>query len=161
MTRFLVRLAALAFATALPLAAPAQEALKLTSQVFQEIEVVEKGKKQKKTVPATKIVPGSEVTYVITYRNEGAQPAEKVVITNPVPPELAYKGGSASTKGARFEVSVDGGATYGALPSLRVTGADGQPRPAQPGDVTHLRWVLAGAVPPGRQGSVSYKAVLK
>ena len=32
---------------------------------------------------------------------------------------------------------------------------------AQPADVTHLRWKLAGTVPPGKEGTVSYKAVLK
>lgn len=140
----------------------AQEGLELTAQVMQEIETRGKdGKLRKQTVPAARVVPGTEVTYVITYRNKGAQPAEKVVINNPVPPELSYQGSSASGPGTKFEVSVDGGATYGVLPSLRVTGADGRPRPAQPADVTHLRWTLARAVMPGAEGTVRYRAVLK
>lgn len=145
-------------------AAPAlaQDTLELTAQVLQEVESRGKdGKVRKQRVPAAKVVPGTEVTYVITYRNKGAQPAEKVVINNPVPAELAYKGSSASGQGTKFEVSVDGGASYGVLPSLRVTGADGKPRPAQAADVTHLRWTLARAVPPGAEGTVSYRAVLK
>lgn len=140
----------------------AQNTLELTAQVLQEVETRGKdGKVRKQTVPAAKVVPGTEVTYVITYRNKGAQPAEKVVINNPVPAELAYKGSSAAGQNAKFEVSVDGGASYGVLPSLRVTGADGKPRPAQPADVTHLRWTLARVVPPGAEGTVSYRAVLK
>lgn len=143
-------------------AAAAQDTLQLTSAVFQEIEVTgANGKKEKKTVPAAKVVPGTEVIYVITYRNVGSQTAEKVVISNPLPKELLYKGGSASGKGTKFEVSADGGNAYGALPSLKVTGADGKKRPAQPADVTHLRWTLAKAVAPGAQGTVSYRAVLK
>jgi uncharacterized repeat protein (TIGR01451 family) len=128
--------------------------------VEQEVETRGKdGKVRKQMVPAAKVVPGTEVTYVITYRNKGTQPAEKVVINNPVPPELTYQGSSG--EGARFEVSVDGGVAYGVLPSLRVTGADGKPRPAQPADVTHLRWTLARAVPPGAEGTVRYRALLK
>lgn len=147
---------------AAPAPAVAQNTLELTTQVLQEIETRGKdGKSRKQMVPATKVVPGTEVTYVITYRNNGAQPAEKVVINNPVPRELSYRGNSAAGKNAKFEVSVDGGATYGVLPSLRVTGADGKPRPAQPADVTHLRWTLARAVPPGAEGTVRYRAVLK
>lgn len=156
---------AFVLAAALPLfggAAFAQDIVQVTTEVLQEVEVVAKsGKKEKKTVPATKIVPGTEVIYVITYKNAGDKPADKFVVNNAVPKELAYKGGSASGKGARFEVSVDGGQKYGALPSLRVAGADGKPRPAQAADVTHLRWTLAQAVAPGAQGSVSYRAVLK
>lgn len=140
----------------------AQDTLELTAQVLQEVESRGKdGKVRKQRVPAAKVVPGTEVIYVITYRNKGAQPAEKVVINNPVPAELAYKGSSASGQNAKFEVSVDGGASYGVLPSLRVTGADGKPRPAQPADVTHLRWTLARTVAPGAEGTVSYRAVLK
>ncbi len=156
------RLFGLLCALGMPGLSLAQEPLQISNQVFQEIEVTGKnGKKEKKTVPAAKVVPGNEVIYVITYKNTGAQPAAKVVLTNPVPRELSYQGGSASGTNAKFEVSVDGGGNYGALPSLKVPDADGKPRPAQPADVTHLRWTLASAVPAGKEGAVSYKAVLK
>lgn len=155
----LAALAALVMATG---TAVAQDIIQVTTEVFQEVEVTgANGKKEKKTQPATKIVPGTEVIYVITYRNAGDKAAEKVVVNNAVPKELTYKGGSASGRGARFEVSVDGGSKFGALPSLRVTGADGKPRPAQAADVTHLRWSVAKPVAPGASGSVSYRAVLR
>ena len=146
------------------LAAPAmaQSTLELTTQVMQEVETRgQDGKPRKQMVPAAKVVPGTELTYVITYRNKGAQPAEKVVINNPVPPELSYRGNSAAGQGTQFRVSVDGGKSFGVLPSLRVTGADGKPRPAQPADVTHLRWTLARSVAPGAEGTVRYRAVIK
>lgn len=142
--------------------AMAQGKLELTTESLQEVTVKGKdGKPQKKVVPAAMVVPGTEVIYRIRYRNTGANPADKVVIDNPLPKEMTYLGGSAEGRGARFEVSVDGGASFGNLLSLRVTGADGNPRPAQPADVTHLRWTLAAAVPAGQEGSVSYRAVLK
>ena len=161
LTKF-IHACALLSIISLPAWAMAQDTLLLTMKSMQEIEVTGKnGKKQKQLVPAAKVVPGSEVIYVITYKNAGDKPADKAVISNAVPKELIYKGGSASGKNAKFEVSVDGGASYGALPSLKVVGADGKTRPAQPADVTHLRWSLVGAVAPGKEGTVSYKADLK
>jgi uncharacterized repeat protein (TIGR01451 family) len=162
MKTLIARLCLIAFALAPVAPAAAQNGMELTAQVFQELEARGKdGKTQKNRVPATTVVPGTEVIYVITYRNKGAQPAEKVVINNPVPADLAYRGNSASGQGTQFRVSVDGGKNYGVLPSLRVAGADGKARPAQPADVTHLRWTLARAVPPGAEGRVSYRAVVK
>jgi uncharacterized repeat protein (TIGR01451 family) len=141
---------------------PAQAAggVQLSNQVFQEIEVVgADGKPEHKTVPAATVVPGTEVFYVITFRNTGDKPADNVAITNPVPAELEYL--SVLGPAPMNQVSVDGGKQYGALASLSVTGADGKPRPAQTADVTHVRWMLNTALPPGSGGSVSFKARLK
>ena len=141
-------------------AAHAAGGLQLSNQVFQEIEVVgADGKPEHQTVPAAMVVPGTEVFYVITYRNTGDKPADKVAITNPVPAELEYV--SVLGPAPANQVSVDGGKQYGALASLSVTGADGKPRPAEAADVTHVRWMLNAALPPGGGGSVSFKARLK
>jgi len=105
------------------------------------------------------VVPGTEVFYVIRYRNTGDQPADKVAITNPVPAELEYV--SVLGPGPANQISVDGGKQYGALSSLSVTGADGKSRPAEAADVTHVRWMLNAALAPGEGGSVSFKARLK
>lgn len=143
-------------------AASAVDTLQLTNEVFQEIEVTGKdGKKEKKIVPAAKIVPGTEVVYVITYKNIGEQPADQVVVTNPVPKELEYKPNSAFGSGAPADVSVDGGKQYGKLAALKVPGADGKPRPAQGADVTHVRWKLNFSVKPGDEGKVTFRAKLK
>lgn len=141
-------------------AAHAAGGLQLSNQVFQEIEVQgADGKPERQTVPAARIVPGTEVFYVITYRNAGDQAADNVAITNPVPAELEYVAvlGPAPAN----QVSVDGGKQYGALASLLVTGADGKPRPAQAADVTNVRWMLNKALLPGDGGKVSFKARLK
>lgn len=141
-------------------AAHAAGGLQLRNEVFQEIEVIgADGKPEHKAVPAATVVPGTEVFYVISYRNAGDKPADNVAITNPVPAELEYVAvlGPAPAN----LVSVDGGKQYGALSSLSVTGVDGKARPAEAADVTHVRWMLNTALPPGAGGSVSFKARLK
>jgi uncharacterized repeat protein (TIGR01451 family) len=159
MNRLLVA-ACLLFAVA-P-AAAAQDALELRNAVFQDVEVkAADGTMHKERVPAAKVVPGSEVIYVITYQNVGKQPATDVVITNPIPSELAYRPEPQPGPTAAPEVSVDAGKSWGALAKLVVTGDDGKPRPAQGSDVTHVRWKLGTPVKAGEQGSVSYRAVLE
>lgn len=132
------------------------QSLEIDNQVFQEIEVTAAdGSVERQTVPAATVIPGTEVTYVISYRNTGDAPAENVAITNPMPVALEYVGPQGAIPVS--EVSVDGGTRFGALTALTVPGADGQPRAAQPADVTHLRWILA-ALPPGAEGAVSFSA---
>ena len=148
-------------------AAPAQGdagkgVVELTVKSFQEITVTDKaGKKTKKTVPTARVVPGDEIIYVISYRNNGKKPAEKVLITNPVPLPVEFVAGSATAAGTTDEVSVDGGKVWGRLDALTVTGADGKPRPATGADVTTVHWKLNSPVKAGAAGSVSYRVVIE
>lgn len=132
--------------------------LELAGSVYQDVEVVSpQGVAEMKRVPAARVVPGGEVVYEITYVNSGDEPVTNVAIDNPVPPQLVF----VDVEGAALTaVSVDGGGTYGALPELVVSEANGETRPAQPADVTHLRWIL-GEVPPARSGKVGFKARVK
>lgn len=130
--------------------------LEVTNAVFQEIEVkAEDGRVERRQVPATRVIPGTEVIYVISYRNAGDGPVANVAITNPVPAELRYVDSAGPVQVS--EVSVDAGETYGDLAELSVPGPDGQPRAAEPADVTHLRWSLP-ALAAGSEGAVSFKA---
>jgi len=136
--------------------------LTLTKSVFHEVEVKGKdGKIEKKMVPATTVVPGTEVFFVVTYQNHGEKPAEKVVITNPVPKELEYITSTITPSVGDLKVSVDGGKVYDDLKRLEVKGADGKVRPARASDVTEVRWLLKSDVAPGGEGSVSFLARLK
>lgn len=136
--------------------------LELKSAAYQDLAVKGKdGKVQKKRQPVTTALPGAEITYIITYRNNGTRPATDVVVNNPVPAAMVYQAGSADGAGTRIEVSVDGGKQYGALEALRVKAADGSLRAARGEDVTHVRWTVLGAVAPGKEGSVSYRATVK
>lgn len=158
-------LLALALAFAAPaLAGPASTsgtvALSIVGQMEQEY-VNEKGQKAKRLVPITKVVPGDEVVYTITYENKGKEPAERVVVTDPIPAEVTYVDGSAFGAGTEIEFSVDGGKSWGQPAALRVKQADGTERPASASDYTHIRWKLAAQVQPGQKGFVRFRAVLK
>lgn len=144
-------------------AAPAKKpGIELTVKSFQEVAVVDKdGKTVKKTVPVAKIVPGDEVIYVISWKNNGAKPAGDVVVNNPVPPQVSFVAGSSPAAGAKDEVSVDGGKAWGKLEALTVKTADGKARPATGADVTTVQWKLLAPVAPGASGSVGYRAIVK
>ena len=130
--------------------------LELGNQVFQEVEVqTEDGRTERRQVPAARVVPGDDVIYVINYRNVGDAPLDDVVITNPIPDQLVYVDAAGAVPVT--EVSVDDGAQYGALADLTVAGVDGEPRPATPADVSHLRWIIP-VLPAGGDGAVSFTA---
>lgn len=158
-------IAALAAALALGAqAAPAASAnsikLEIKGQVEQEY-TNEQGQKAVRLVPITKIVPGDEVIYTITYENVGKQPASDVIVHDPIPKEVAYKDGTAIGAGTDVEFSADGGKTYGKPAALTVKGADGKPRAATADDYTHVRWKLAGTVAPGQKGFVRFRGTLR
>jgi uncharacterized repeat protein (TIGR01451 family) len=140
----------------------AADAMQVTTEAFQEVLVKDKdGKPEKKRQTVKTAVPGSEIIYVITYRNTGDKPAENVVVNNAVPEHLVYVPGSAQGAGTRVEFSVDKGKQFGALETLRVKAANGATRLAKGQDVTHLRWLVLAPVSPGASDSVTYKAVIK
>ena len=132
-------------------------AVQITNAVFQEVDDAAKGDFVKKLVPAKTVVPGDAVVYVISFSNKGKDAATDVVIDNPIPGELVFVDDS---KTPATSVSVDNGKTFGALDTLFVLGADGEPRAARADDVTNLRWVMA-SLAPGTAGAVSYRARVK
>lgn len=102
------------------------------------------------------VVPGDALLFTTQYRNAGTVAIKNFVVTNPLPEAV-----SLSAEGAdKLTVSVDGGKTFGKLAALRVAGADGKARPAQAGDVTHIRWILP-VLAPGGSGSLSYHATVR
>jgi len=132
--------------------------IQITNTVFQEVDVTAAdGSVSKKLVPAEKVVPGGEVVYRIDVVNSGDAAAADVVINNPVPAGLVL---SSDPEPAASEVSVDGGETFGALASLEVADAEGQPRAAQTTDITNLRWVIA-TLAPGAKTQVVFRARVK
>ena len=117
--------------------------------MFQEVEVeTEDGRVEIRQVPAARVVPGTEVIYVVDYSNVGDGPVDDVAITNPVPEQLLFVSGVGPL--GVSEVSIDGEA-FGDLSEFTVTEPDGQTRAAETRDVTHLRWNLP-ELPPGGTG---------
>lgn len=150
----------------LPAAALAQQkgAVQLLSLAEVEIKAKnEAGKEEIKRVPAASanVTPGDTVIFTNNYINNGDQPAESVVITNPVPVHMLYVDGSAAGENARIEFSVDKGKSYGLPGALIVILGEGKERPARPDDYTHVRWTLKKPVPPAGSGSVMFRAKVK
>ena len=140
------------------------QTVELVTKAEREVEVIEKSVKVKKVGPPEKIVPGDEVVYTVTYTNKTGKPAERIVITNPVPKHTRYKDGTAAGDGADITYSVDGGTAFATPDKLTVTIKDKSGkdivRPAVAQDYTHIRWVLKQSVAPGQSGSVRFRAVI-
>ncbi|MCH8116701.1 MAG: DUF11 domain-containing protein [Proteobacteria bacterium] len=146
----------------LSLAAHAQERGHLNVQtVVQKEEVIvnDAGETETRLVAADIVVPGERVVYTITFRNVGEEPADNVVITNPIDDSLTYVDGSAFGPGMDIQFSVDGGVVFAPADDLTVT-EDGVERPAVAADFTHVRWVMQNELAVGAQGTARFTTVL-
>jgi uncharacterized repeat protein (TIGR01451 family) len=107
------------------------------------------------------VTPGDRVIFTLSYKNNGAQPANGFRATNPMPGPVQFVAAAEDWA----EVSVDGGKSWGKLAALTVAAKaeDGSEvrRAASPEDVTHVRWVFASAIAPGAEGTISYRGVVK
>ena len=129
-----------------------------------EVEVTEtnaKGEQIVKRIAATRVVPGTEVIYTITAKNTGTQPADNIVVTNPIPEQTMYVDGSAFGAGTTITFSVDGGKSYNSADKLTVKGTDGKPRAATAEDYTNVRWTLQFSLQPGQEAPVWYRTRVK
>lgn len=132
--------------------------VQLTSAVMVERVIKDANGADQTVLEEPKVVtPGEKLVFTLAYKNVGAEAAEDFVITNPIPEAVAYAGGEADGS----VVSVDGGVNWGPLATLKVTGADGQPRAAQPSDVTHVRWTFPKPIPVGSGGKLTFRATVK
>ncbi len=154
----------MALVIALPAVALAQSRghIQLTSKAQIEKEVFDtEGRKEVKRMPATKVVPGSEVIFTTAYENVSKETAEKAVITNPVPEHMIYSENSARGAGTRITFSIDNGQSFNVPPKLFVVDAAGRKFPARSEDYTHIRWQIRKPLPSGAKGEVSFRAILK
>lgn len=111
-------------------------------------------------VPFTKLLPGEEVTYTITCTNSGAEPAENVVVSLPIPAETIATI-PAAPQGVEVSCAIGDCTEFGQLADLRVVAPDGASRPAAPEDVRQLRWKFTQPIPPGATRTVDCRARLK
>lgn len=91
-----------------------------------------------KRVSASEAEAGDVVTFVIQYRNMGNTPIRSVTINDSLLPRLGYVPGSAM--GPKGTVFTSGENRVGS---------------------TELRWELPGAIAPGAEGYVQFKAVVR
>ena len=148
----------LLFAVLMPGQVLAANHVALANDVFIERVTTDTQGKQRILLEEPKVVvPGDRLVFVLNYRNAGAQPADKFVITNPLPDAVRF----ADAGDTRPLVSVDGGQGWGRLDELTVAQPDGTRRPAQPADVTHLRWAFQKPIPAGASGKLMFRGVVK
>lgn len=135
--------------------------LNVTTTVKKEVIVeTEDGKAETQLVEAESVIPGETVVYTITFANVGDEPAENVVITNPISASLTYVAGSATNDEMRVEFSIDGGQTFAPASELKLVD-NGIERPATTKDYTHVRWVMQSELAAGGEGRASFAAVLE
>lgn len=148
-------------ATFFALTAQAQEGHLNVRTVVQKEEVIvtDTGETERNLVPADTVVPGDDVVYTITFTNVSDESAENVVITNPISENLTYVQGSAFGPGAVIEFSVDNGESF-APPDELMVAANGEQRPADEKDFTHVRWTMQNELQAGAQGMARFKARL-
>lgn len=153
----------LAFAVSLAGSLQAQEAghLEVTTIVKKEV-IVEKddGSQETQLVNADSVVPGERVVYTISFRNVGDEPADNVVITNPIAETLTYVAGSAAGQDLEVEFSVDGGVHFAPASELTVLD-EATERPATTLDYTHVRWVMQSELAAGGEGQATFAAMLE
>jgi uncharacterized repeat protein (TIGR01451 family) len=126
----------------------------------EEVVINDEGESVKRLVDADVVIPGETVFYTITFRNVGDEPADDVVITNPIADSLVYVDGSAFGPGTDIQFSVDGGASFAAADELTVV-ENGIQRKAAAGDYTHVRWVMNNELAAGAQATARFAAVLE
>jgi uncharacterized repeat protein (TIGR01451 family) len=148
----------LLFAALLPGQAFAANQVALANDVFVERVTTDATGKQRILLEEPKVVvPGDKLVFVLNYRNAGARPADKFVITNPLPAAVRF----ADAGDTRPLVSIDGGRGWGQLDQLTVALNDGSRRAAQPDDVTHIRWAFQKPIPAGGGGKLIFRGVVK
>ncbi|KTE23169.1 MULTISPECIES: hypothetical protein [unclassified Sphingopyxis] len=152
------KLLILLLATLAPAPAFAANQVALDNNVFVERVSTDASGKQRVLLEEPKVVvPGDRLVFVLNYRNAGGEPADKFVITNPMPSAVRFAGAADASP----IVSVDGGKAWGALDTLSVIQPDGTRRPAQPADVTHIRWAFQKPIPAGGTGKLMFRGVVK
>ncbi len=149
---------ALTLATVILLAAmpaSAQQSGGLTSKVELEKEIAgANGAAATYSYSEPKVVvPGDRIRVTLTFTNNSTAPATGLNITNPIPEGLIFNG---TNDDADFTVSVDGGKSFGPLPSLTLSVANAAPRAATMADVTHVRWLWSQPVAPQQTRSIAF-----
>lgn len=137
-----------------PAFAQSAPAIALKGDVKVVRETVDNGKPVQTLEEPSRVLPGDRLVFTTSYTNSGSEAATDFVVTNPLPAPVKL------AKVDSFEVSVDGGKTFGKLEALKATGADGATRAAELGDVTHVRWRVA-SIAPGATGEVKYFAEVR
>ncbi len=140
----------------------AASALTAEQKVYKEVRTQTPTGEVKLTREAAKLVtPGENVIYALEFKNDKAEPAGDIVLTMPIPKDVAYIEGSAETQLASLTYSADNGDSFSSRESVMTIDNDGSLRPAKPEELTHIRWSVSEEIAPNAGGELSFKGRLK
>lgn len=105
------------------------------------------GRSEGRFEPAGSLEVGEELHYTIRVTNPGRELVRDVVVTQRLPYGVEYVSGSAVGPACDVEVSRDGGATF--------------VRAQQPGEYTHVRWILRFPLGPGSTALLRFRAIFR
>lgn len=148
--------------SAMSFASAQQAHLQVTSSAEKEEVVMNAdGEKETKVVPVATVTPGDVVIYTIAVENTSDEAAYNVMVTDPIPEQMAYVAGSAYGSGMDITYSVDDGKTFATPDVLEVKDAQGEWRAANAEDYTHVRWKLRESLPAQSKTEARFRARLK
>ena len=110
---------------------------------------------------AEKIVPGERIVYSLNYENDAAAPANDIVLTMPIPPEVKFIEGTADAPQTNVTYSADGGESFSSRQSVMLIDNSGNIRAASADELTHIRWTVPGPIPAGDSGALSFSASVR
>jgi hypothetical protein len=142
---------------AAPQAVSAQPGVRLDTQMFVERVITDvNGRSRRILASADRIAPGDQLIVIVHWRNDGSAPLRDQAVVRPLP-----RGMQIDPTDPTMQVSVDGGVHWGRMEQLWLPTPLGGTRRAVAADVTHVRWSLPEAVPPGHAGRLSYRATMR
>ena len=115
--------------------------------------------------PSGTQLPGTDLTYTVTFTNDGSEDAVDAVVIDSLPSEVQFKVGTATSTvplgiGVTLEYSNDGGGSWTYAPVSLGCGAPA----TYDACVTHIRWSLQNplsSVGPDNTGSAEFVAQIK
>ena len=145
----------------LALSAQAQ-AMSATQSVLKEIRSVDPtGQVQLRYVTADLVTPGEVVVYRVDYQNDGTDPVTDFELTMPVPPQIRFSDVIDAAPSQTIVYSADGAESFHSLSDIVTRTDAGEIVPAQPEEITHIRWTMNGSMPTGAAGHVAFRGVLE
>lgn len=141
-----------------PAATLASSDVRTSASIFVErAKPANAGARTIRLEPARQVTSGERLIYVVEYRNTGKRPVQGFTVTNPLPRTVRLD----ETMDGSELVSIDGGRSWGTLSEMRVTLGEGSWRPANPDDVTHLRWRVGDRLMQGETRRVTFRAIVR
>ncbi|RKQ71143.1 putative repeat protein (TIGR01451 family) [Litorimonas taeanensis] len=110
--------------------------------------------------PVKETAPGDLIEYRVEYKNTGKKPIKNLVVSAPIPGSTEFEMNSNATKvNASFEVSADGGASWGTPPLWKET-AEG-PVQVDISEYDLVRWISQDEMPAGGKFTMKYRVTVK